>query len=270
MAPTAQAKPLSALPTTIERRFYPRIVPLAPMYILINDANQCLVINVSENGLLLSTRTGLPCNSVARIALPLDGLSKPVVLNIRVLWTSEIRRLAGIQILDVSDLDRQQIRKWGNYVSSTSFDRDVQREPQHKPDQLRIVEPFPKTTRKTKAESPSTPKLPLNNSAVAPSPSTSPSPSGIREQSPSASTPITRWIMFLVALGVVGAFIFRSGAMEHSFLRSATTPRANAIVPPPTQDGHSDLRSSDSTEGIGNRDADWPSQRTNARVANRS
>jgi hypothetical protein len=264
MDPTAQAKPLSALPTTIERRFYPRIVPLAPMYILINDANQCLVINVSENGLLLSTRTGLPCNSVARVALPLDGLPKPVVLNIRVLWTSEIRRLAGIQILDVSDLDRQQIRKWGNYVWSTSFDRDVQREPQHKPDQLRIVEPFPKTTGKTKAESPSAPKLPLNNSAVAPSPSTSPSPSGIREQSPSASTPITRWIMFLVALGVVGAFIFRSGAMEHSFLRSATTPRTNATVPPPTQDGHSDLRSSDSTEGIGNRDADWPSQRTNA------
>jgi hypothetical protein len=74
MAPTAQAQPLSALPTTIERRFYLRIVPLALIYISINDANQCLVINVSENGLLLSTRTGLPCNSVARIALPLDGL----------------------------------------------------------------------------------------------------------------------------------------------------------------------------------------------------
>ncbi len=264
MAPTAQAQPLSALPTAIERRFYPRIVPLAPICISINDANQCLVINVSENGLLLSTRTGLPCNSVARIALPLDGLPKPVVVNIRVLWTSEIRRLAGIQILDVSDHDRQQIRKWGSYVSSTSLHRDVQREPQRQPDQLRIVEPFPKTNGKTKAESPSTRKLPLNNSAVAPSPSTSPSPSGIRGQSPSVITPITRWIMFLVALCVVGAFIFRSGAMEHSFARSATTPRANAIVPPPTQDAHSDLRSSDSTEGIGNRDADSPSHSTSA------
>jgi hypothetical protein len=264
MAPTAQAQPLSALPTTIERRFYPRIVPLAPIYISINDANQCLVINVSENGLLLATRTGLPCNSVTRIALPLDGLPKPVVLNIRVLWTSEIRRIAGIQILDVSDHDRQQIRKWGSYASSTLLHRDAQREPQRKPDQLGIVEPFPKTNGKTKAESPSTPKLPLNNSAVAPSPSTSPSPSGIRGRSPSASTPIARWIMFLLALCVVGAFIFRSGAMEHSFTRSATTPRANAIVPPPTHDAHSDLRSSDSTEGIGNRDADSPSHSTSA------
>ncbi|HJY90616.1 MAG TPA: PilZ domain-containing protein, partial [Candidatus Acidoferrum sp.] len=221
MAPTAQAQPLSALPTAIERRFYPRIVPLAPICISINDANQCLVINVSENGLLLSTRTGLPRNSVARIALPLDGLPKPVVVNIRVLWTSEIRRLAGIQILDVTDHDRQQIRKWGSYVSSTSLHREVQHDPQRKPDQHRIVEPFPKTNGKTKAESPSTPKLPLNNSAVAPSPSTLPSPSGIRGQSPS--------IMFLVALCVVGAFIFRSGAMEHSFARSVTTSRANAI-----------------------------------------
>lgn len=176
MAPTAQAQPLSALPTTIERRFYPRIVPLAPICISINLANQCLVINVSENGLLLSTRTELRCNSVARIALPLDGLRKPVVVNIRVLWTSEIRRLAGIQILDVSDHDRQQIRKWGSYVSSTSLHRDVQREPQRQRDQLRVVEPFAKTNEKTKAESPSTPKLPLNNSAVAPSPSTSTSP----------------------------------------------------------------------------------------------
>ena len=264
MAPTAQAQPLSALPTAIERRFYPRIVPLAPICISINDANPCLVINVSENGLLLSTRTGLPRNSVARIALPLDGLPKPVVVNIRVLWTSEIRRLAGIQILDVTDHDRQQIRKWGSYVSSTSLHREVQHDPQRKPDQHRIVEPFPKTNGKTKAESPSTPKLPLNNSAVAPSPSTLPSPSGIRGQSPSAITPITRWIMFLVALCVVGAFIFRSGAMEHSFARSVTTSRANAIVPPPTQDAHSDLRSSDSTEGIGNRDADSPSHSTSA------
>ena len=163
MARTAQVQPFSALSTTIERRFYLRIVPLAPICISINDANQCLVINVSENGLLLSTRTGLPCNSVARIALPLDGLPKPVVVNIRVLWTSEIRRLGGIQILDVSDHDRQQ------HVSSTSLHREVQREPQRQPDQLRIVEPFPKTNGTSKPEPPCTRKLPLNNSAVAPS-----------------------------------------------------------------------------------------------------
>ena len=73
MAPTAQAQPLSAPPTTIERRFYPRIVPLAPMCISINDANQCLVINVSENGLLLSTRTGLPCNPFRTPLAPEQG-----------------------------------------------------------------------------------------------------------------------------------------------------------------------------------------------------
>jgi hypothetical protein len=121
MARTAQVQPFSALSTTIERRFYLRIVPLAPICISIIDANQCLVINVSENGVLLSTRTGLPCNSVARIALPLDGLPKPVVVNIRVLWTSEIRRLGGIQILDLSDHDRQQIRRWGRNANRINF-----------------------------------------------------------------------------------------------------------------------------------------------------
>ena len=110
MAWTAQIQQPSAQPTAIERRFYPRIVPLAPIYISMRDADQCLVLNASENGLLLSTPTELPRNFVARIALPLNGLPKPVLVNVRVLWTSETRRLAGIQILDVSDQDRQQIR----------------------------------------------------------------------------------------------------------------------------------------------------------------
>jgi hypothetical protein len=256
MAWTAQIQQPSAQPTAIERRFYPRIVPLAPIYVSMRDADQCLVLNASENGLLLSTPTELPRNFVARIALPLNGLPKPVLVNVRVLWTSETRGLAGIQILDVSDQDRQQIRKWGSYVSSTSLHSDLQREPARKPDQLRVVEPFPKPQGKPKVGSASIPEPPLNNSAVAPSRSTSP------------IAPVTRWMAFVAALSLLGAFLFKSGAMEHSFARSAATPHANAVVPPPTPETHSNLQSPESTARIGDRDAGSPWRSTNAAKSN--
>jgi hypothetical protein len=256
MASTAQIQQPSAQPTAIERRFYPRIVPLAPIYISIRDAGQCLVLNASENGLLLSTPTELLRNFVARVALPLNGLPKPVLVNVRVLWTSKTRRLAGIQILDVSDQNRQQIRKWGSYVSSRSLHRDVQREPQRKPDQLRVVEPFPMPHGKPKVESASAPKPPLNNSAVAPPPSES------------RIAPIIKWMAFVAALCLVGAILFRSGAMEHSFARSAATPHANAVVPPPAPDTHANLQSPESTERIGDRDAGSLSHSTSAAKSN--
>ena len=243
MAWTAQIQQPSAQPAAIERRFYPRIVPLAPIHISMRDADHCLVLNASENGLLVSTPTELPRNFVARIALPLNGLAKPVLVNVRVLWSSETRRLAGIQILDVSDQDRQQIRKWGSYVSSTSLHSDLQREPPRKPDQLCVVEPIPKPHGEPKVGSACIPEPPLNNSAVAPSRCTLP------------IAPVARWMAFVAALSLVGAFLFKSGAMEHSFARSAATPHANAVVPPPTPETHSNLQSPESTERIGDGDA---------------
>jgi hypothetical protein len=100
----------------IERRFYSRVAPNAPVYLAIDD-NHSLLLNVSENGLLVSTPSALQCNFVARIEIPLPGLPKPVQVNVRVVWANEARRLAGIQLLDLDEYDREQIRKWGTRES---------------------------------------------------------------------------------------------------------------------------------------------------------
>jgi len=42
---------LPALTTTVERRFYSRIVPHAPIFVCMDGINQSLLLNVSENGL---------------------------------------------------------------------------------------------------------------------------------------------------------------------------------------------------------------------------
>ena len=125
MSTTAQQLP--AIPTTIERRFYSRIIPQAPIYVAIDGNNEGLLINVSENGLLLSTPAELRCNFVARISIPLNGLPKPVQVNVRVVWASEAGKLAGIQLLDLSEHDREQIRKWGARESTPSLQREHNR-----------------------------------------------------------------------------------------------------------------------------------------------
>jgi hypothetical protein len=118
--PAQQAPPLT---TTLERRFYPRFVPQTPIFFAFreNESEASLLLNVSENGLLASTPTGLPCNLVARLSIPLHGLPKPVQVIGRVAWASEARKLAGIQLLDLSEHDRQQIRKWGARESTESW-----------------------------------------------------------------------------------------------------------------------------------------------------
>jgi hypothetical protein len=127
MSTPAQQAPLLA--TTLERRFYPRIVPQTPIFFAFRESESeaSLLLNVSENGLLVSTPTGLPCNFVARLSVPLNGLPKPVQVIGRVAWASEARKLAGIQLLDLNEHDRQQIRKWGARESTRSWQPKLDR-----------------------------------------------------------------------------------------------------------------------------------------------
>jgi len=127
MSMPAQQGPL--LTTTLERRFYRRIVPQTPIFLAFreNESQASLLLNVSENGLLVSTPTGLPCNFVVRLSVPLNGLPRPVQVIVRVAWASEARKLAGIQLLDLSEHDRQQIRKWGARESTQSWQPKLDR-----------------------------------------------------------------------------------------------------------------------------------------------
>jgi hypothetical protein len=115
---TAQQVPASTSP--LERRFYPRVTPRTATFIAFEENNRALLLNVSENGLLVSIPAVLPRNFVARALVSLNGLPTPVRVSVRVIWVSEGREQAGIQLLDLSDHDREQIRKWGAQQSAPS------------------------------------------------------------------------------------------------------------------------------------------------------
>lgn len=241
---SATAKPLSAPPATIERRFYPRIVPLEPIYISMGAANPCLLLNVSENGLLISTPTELRSNYVARIALPLNGLPKPVEVKVRVIWVSGTTKLAGIQLTDLNDHDRQQIRKWSSCASTPTSHREVQREPSQSP---AVYRPFPARPRKPTPEPSFVPNLSVSNPAAteAFSPSTTGGPS------PSRVVRAARWIVPVALLSLVGVFLLQSGAMQHSFVSSSAIPKATPVGPSVARESRLGLQSPDNPQPKG-------------------
>src|SRR5690349_15363161 len=107
-----------------ERRFYPRVSPTRPLYVPFSSSNLGMLLNISENGLLVSTPAALELNSVSRLAIRLNGIANPIEVHARTVWTSESNNRAGIQLLDLSEHDREQIRKWAEMESGRARQDD--------------------------------------------------------------------------------------------------------------------------------------------------
>lgn len=103
---------MDGLNAPVERRFYPRVTPPTPIYVAFGPNNLGVLHNVSENGFQVATPSELPLNSVYRVFLTLNGAAKTISVTVRTIWTDDADRRSGIQLLDLADEDRQQIRKW--------------------------------------------------------------------------------------------------------------------------------------------------------------
>lgn len=103
---------MDGLNTPAERRFYPRVTPPTPIYVAFGSNNLGVLHNVSENGFQVVTPSELPLNSVYRVFLSLNGAVKTISVTVRTIWTTGAERRAGIQLLDLADEDRHQIRQW--------------------------------------------------------------------------------------------------------------------------------------------------------------
>ncbi len=111
-------EPMARLSRPMERRFYPRVEPSVPLFISFGIQKDAMLLNVSENGFLISTPKTLDKNLVCRVSLQLNGLPNQIQIHGRVLWTNEATHRAGVQMLDLSEYDREQIRKWGAVEAS--------------------------------------------------------------------------------------------------------------------------------------------------------
>jgi hypothetical protein len=220
------AQQIPALTTTVERRFYSRIVPQSPIFVAFKESKDCLLLNVSENGLLVSTPAELTCNFVARISIPLKGLPRPVQVDVRVVWVSETSKLAGIQLLDLSEHDRQLIRKWGAQESA----QFLQPEPRHI---LAVAGTSAPPSEASQPTLPSTEEAPFNGpqeiASLAP-------PLTIRRRSISAAAGIATYSALIATVSVAAVFFARNGAQAHYFARSLESAYESSAAGPPAQD----------------------------------
>ena len=210
---TAQQAPASAVP--LERRFYPRMTPRTPTYVAFEQNNRALLLNVSENGLLLSIPAVLPRDFVARAFVCLNGLATPVRVSVRVIWVSEGKNQAGIQLLDLSDHDREQIRKWGAQQNAPSAPTGFPRP--H----------IPAAPSTAPSQAPSLAPAPLNRS-----PNLAPAPRRVvvRTRSTSAAAGIAMWAVLAVLVCFAAVFFLDHGSPENHLSRSAESLKDNAPV----------------------------------------
>src|SRR5580692_11524166 len=96
----------AAMNAPMERRFYPRVIPSAPIYVAFGSNNLGTLQNISENGFSVVTPSHLDLNSVYRVFLSLDGVPSAITVSVRTVWTAESQSSSGIQLLDLSEQDR--------------------------------------------------------------------------------------------------------------------------------------------------------------------
>ncbi len=224
---------ISSAPITVERRFYPRVSPNAPIFLAFDERDETLLLNISENGLLVSTPKELIRDSVARLSISLSGMAKPVQVHVRVLWTNEVRKLAGIQLLDLCEHDRERIRKWAARESAqTSHPNRTQSAlfAQSSP----AIPDSPQATRFSTEEIPSA-DIPETVAVASPAP--------IRMRKASVAERCVIAGLYLAAAALVAVFFFRYEAMGNPFtrLKGNSSPIAASSIQPPLADAQRSL-----------------------------
>jgi PilZ domain/Gram-negative bacterial TonB protein C-terminal len=95
-----------------ERRQNPRILPKSLVYVACGEANGGMVLNASDDGLAISMAIPIADEAFSNVHVRMNGLSQVIEVPGRMVWTTPSRKRAGIQLIDISDYHRQQIREW--------------------------------------------------------------------------------------------------------------------------------------------------------------
>ena len=233
----------------MERRFYPRVTPSAPIYVAFGSNNLGTLLNVSENGFSVGTPDPLDLNSVYRVYLSLDGAPSAITVSVRTVWTSQAQNTSGIQLLDLSEQDREQIRKWVALQSSRNETVDHWLLPRNASTPPEATEPHMEPTQKQQsppppvAESPAKPKFPPMPLPIHGEFTYEPSPglkkeilslrrrkSTSRPKSRSSMSGLLLGVAFMTAVCLTAGWSVRHGFVDKFLHRSTLVARDSAAL----------------------------------------
>jgi hypothetical protein len=95
-----------------ERRSHVRVLPRTLIYVACGESNGGMVLNVSEDGIAVSMAIPVGDEAYSNLHVRMNGLAHSVEIHGRMAWTTKSKKRAGIQLVDVSDEQRGQIREW--------------------------------------------------------------------------------------------------------------------------------------------------------------
>lgn len=95
-----------------DRRIGQRISPKTLIYVACGESNGGMVLNVSDEGLAVSMAIAVGDDAYSLLNVRMNGLPASIELPGRMAWTTKSKKRAGIQLLDISNSQREQIREW--------------------------------------------------------------------------------------------------------------------------------------------------------------
>lgn len=81
-------------------------------YVELDEGNGGIVLNISEGGLAVQAVTSLMDDLLPGVRFQLSETESWIEANARISWTSESRKLAGLEFIGLPDESRVRIREW--------------------------------------------------------------------------------------------------------------------------------------------------------------
>jgi TonB family protein len=94
-----------------DRRRHPRQITTLN-YIKLGESNGGILLNISEEGLAFTAAEPLVGEFVPRLRFQLEEKAEWIEASGRIVWLNDSKKGAGIQFLDISDANREQIKRW--------------------------------------------------------------------------------------------------------------------------------------------------------------
>jgi len=95
-----------------ERRVHTRQQPKSLAYVVLDEGNGGIVLNISEGGFSVQAVTSLVEDVLASVRFQLSESREWIETPARIAWRGESRKLVGLAFVDLPEPARGQIREW--------------------------------------------------------------------------------------------------------------------------------------------------------------
>jgi TonB family protein len=129
-----------------DRRRFPRQAVTSLAYADVGGGKGGIVLNMSENGLAIHSAVPLSPRPVSSVRFQLPDSFAWVAAQGRITWTSESKKEAGIELFDVPEPARTEIRKWIASQSYTDNSSAIESHPADVPETAPLPSGAPSAT----------------------------------------------------------------------------------------------------------------------------